>query len=1120
MEIRYCAGACFVVNLFYVLQPVFMRHFYSRFLLPLCLFASLWSMGQAPVPTWVWAKNAGGARTSRTNAVAVDGSDNMIMAGYFSLSSLTPGTATLVSNGSADGWVVKYNSSGTMQWAAKIGDTGSEYANAVAADASGNIYVSGYFTSATLSIGSSTLINAGGNDIFLAKYDASGNPQWAVSYGNTGNETSTGLATDASGNVYITGYYGSGTTLTMGATILTNSGNNDWYVAQVNSSGVVQWAKRFGGTGNDYATGIKTDNSSNVVVTGYFSSSTMAVGSTTLATTGSNDCFITKLSSLGTVSWAVKFGGTSSDISNAVSIDGSGNIFTTGAFNSATVAIGTTTLTNAGTTSYQDLFVCSYSPAGAPLWAGSIGSNLNEIAYGIAADASGNIYVPLAYTSPTLAVGTSTYTNGSYSGSQDYIIAKLNGAGTALWSSSSSSNASTVWGEIPYAAAANSAGDVVFGGGTGSGFTVGTVTMNSTGGDDAFFVRYSAAGTPNWGKNIGTVQGTNGTSVWADASGNVYVCGSYNTSTMIVGASTLRNSGLSDAFLGKYDVNGNPLWMLDIGNSGNDYANAVAEDGSGNVFVAGYFASSALAIGSTTLTNAGSNDSYLAKYNAAGVPVWGMRIGGTGSDVLQSIFTDASGNVFITGYFSGTMAVGSVSLTSAGGSDIFVAEVDGTGAVLWAKKFGGTGTDIPNSICLDASGNVLIGGYFTSSSLVFGSSTLATAGGNDGFVAKLSSNGTGIWGTRVGGSGSDIILDVSASPTAAGYIAACGYFTSGTLAIGTNTFTNGGNEDGFCANFTPTGSPIWASQQAGAGYERAVSVSNTTDGDVYWCAYFGSNSVQVGASTLVNASTIYSGPTVTGLQPSDMYFIRQDDTTGTYSSNLVKVGGTSSESPTAIYMDASANLYVTGSTWSSPLMFSSTSLTFSYGSSPMILAKLTNIITLPLGLLDFEADEQGAGVLLSWITESDGNMKSYTVQRSADAQHFEDIGTISASGSPAAKKSYTMPDESPLRSLNYYRLKQLDLNGQVSYSQIRVVDFESSAKISVYPNPSTGVFFVEAPPASGLQVLDVNGHCLLSQDGGNSKSVMINATSLPAGVYSVSVKSETKTASKRIIIIK
>lgn len=1097
-----------------------MRYVYSRFLLPLCLFASLLGMAQAPVPTWVWAKNAGGARTSRTNAVAVDASDNMIMAGYFSLSSLTPGTATVVSNGNVDGWVVKYNSSGTMQWAAKIGDTGNEYANAVATDASGNIYVSGYFTSTTLSIGTSTLINAGGNDIFLAKYDASGNPQWAVSYGNTGNETSTGLATDASGNVYITGYYGSGTTLTMGATILTNSGNIDWYVAQVSSSGVVQWAKRFGGTGSDYAMGVKTDNSGNVVVTGYFSSSSMAVGSATLATAGSNDCFITKLSSLGTVSWAVKFGGTSSDISNAVSIDGSGNIFATGAFNSATMAIGTTTLSNAGTTSYQDLFVCSYSSAGSPQWAGSVGSNLNEIAYGLSADVSGNVYVPLAYTSPTLAVGSSTYTNGSYSGSQDYIIAKFNSAGTVLWSSSSSSNASTVWGEIPYAAATNSGGDVVFGGGTGSGFTVGAIAINSTGGDDAFFVRYSAAGTPNWGKNIGTVQGTNGASVWADATGNVYVCGNYNTSTMIVGASTLRNSGLSDGFLGKYDVNGNPLWMVGIGNVGNDYATAVAEDGSGNIFVGGYYASTSLAIGTTTLTNSGSNDSYLAKYNAAGIATWAMHIGGTGSDVLQSIFTDASGNVFITGYFSGTVAVGSVSLTSTGGSDIFVAEVDGSGAVLWAKKFGGTSTDIPNSICLDASGNVLIGGYFTSSSLVFGSSTLATAGGNDGFVAKLSATGTGIWGARVGGTGSDIILDVSASPTAAGYIAACGYFTSGTLAIGTNTFTNGGNEDGFCANFTPAGSPIWASQQAGAGYERAVSVSNTADGDVYWCAYFGSNSVQVGASTLVNASTIYSGPTVTGLQPSDMYFIRQDDTTGAYSTNLVKVGGTSSESPTAIYMDAAANLYVTGSTWSSPLVFSSTSLTFGFGSSPMILAKLTNIITLPLGLLDFEADKQDAAVLLSWLTESDAGIKSYTVQRSADAQHFEDIGTLGASGSPAAKKSYSLLDESPLRGLSYYRLKQQWLDGHTSYSAIRAVDFESGAGISVYPNPSTGVFVVEAPPASVLQVLDVNGRCMLSQDCGDNRSVLINATSLPAGVYNVTVKSDTKTISKKIVIIK
>ncbi|MBS1637054.1 MAG: SBBP repeat-containing protein [Bacteroidetes bacterium] len=1091
------------------------------FLSILCAFLCCASVdAQTTTPTWIWAKNAGGARTSRTNAIAVDGSDNVIAAGYFSQGSLSFGTSTVVSSGNVDAWVSKYNSAGTLQWAAKIGSTGNEYANAVTTDASGNIYFCGYYTSSTLAIGTTTLTNAGGNDIFIAKYDASGNFQWAQGYGNTGNETATGVATDASGNVFMVGYYGSGTTLTIGSNTLTNSGNNDFYVAQFNSSGTVQWARRFGGTSNDYATSVRVDHSDNVIVSGYFGSSSMVVGTTTLSTTGSNDCFIGKLSNSGTVSWALKFGGTSADQSNAISIDASDNIYAAGFFYSATMAVGTTTLTNGGTTSYQDAFVCSYNASGTAQWAARFGGTNNDYANGVSVDGSGNVFLTMAFTSATIAVGATTYTNGSYSGSQDYIVAKLGSAGAVSWSAYSSANASTVWGEIPYAAATDASGNIIFGGGTGTSFTVGSVTVTTQAGDDAFLIKYNSSGTPQWGKDISTPQGTNGTSVWADAAGNAYACGNYNTSTMIVGASTLRNNGMSDVVVIKYDPTGNPLWATGFGASGNDYANAIAEDGSGNVFVGGYFVSSTLTLASSTLTNAGSNDAYLAKLDGSGNPLWGLRIGGTGSDVLQTICTDPSGNAYVAGYFANTVVIGTNTLTSSGGSDIFVAKIDGTGAVIWARKYGGTSTDVVNSICMDASGNLFIAGYFTSSSLALGTSTLATAGSNDGFVAKLNSSGVAQWGSRVGSTGSDVILDVSVSPSAAGYIAVCGYFTSTSLAIGTTTLTNGGGEDGFCTNFNASGSPIWSSQQAGAGNERAVSIGNTSDGDVYWCAYFGSNSVTVGTSTLTNASTISSGPTVTGVQPSDMYFIKQDDTTGNYSPNLIQVGGTSSESPSAIYIDASANLYVTGSTWSSPLTFGTIPITFTYGSSPMFVAKLTNLNTLPIELLSFDAAKQDRMALLTWATATEHNNSYFVVEQSTDAKNFRQVGKVSAAGNSLETKHYSLRDSLPSVGINYYRLKQVDFDGHYSYSAIRSLNFDDSGlPVKIYPNPAKGMFVIESHSDESLDITiySETGMDVYHQVIGSGKA-LINAMQLGAGVYTVLIKSSSTVTSQKLVI--
>jgi hypothetical protein len=162
-------------------------------------------------------------------------------------------------------------------------------------------------------------------------------------------------------------------------------------------------------------------------------------------------------------------------------------------------------------------------------------------------------------------------------------------------------------------------------------------------------------------------------------------------------------------------------WAKRTGNSGFDYGSSIAVDPSGNVYTTGQFQGFVdfnPDTGVFLLTSAGAEDIFVRKLDASGNLIWAGRMGGTGSDIANSIKVDNSGNVYTTGSFDGTAdfdpGAGVFNLTSTGGTkDIFVCKLDASGNFVWAKQMGGLGGyNVGNSIALDASGNVLTTGRF------------------------------------------------------------------------------------------------------------------------------------------------------------------------------------------------------------------------------------------------------------------------------------------------------------------------------------------------------------------------------------------------------------------------
>jgi hypothetical protein len=371
------------------------------------------------------------------------------------------------------------------------------------------------------------------------------------------------------------------------------------------------------------------------------------------------------------------------------------------------------------------------------------------------------------------------------------------------------------------------------------------------------FAGFANAQVPNylWAKGAGGNGMDNGNSVATDASGNIIVTGYFTSASITFGTITLTNAnstGIADIFIVKYDAGGNVLWAKSAGGSDWDHGISVSTDTGGNVLLTGYFASSLITFGTATLTNAGNFDIFLVKYDAGGNVLWAESGGGSASDVCNSVSTDAGGNTLLTGYFSSsTITFGTTTLTNAGNSDMFLVKYDTGGNVLWAKSEGGSAFDKGNSVFTDTGGNILVAGFFISSTITFGTTTLTNAGTANFFLVKYDAGGNVLWAKGGGGSANDEANSVSTD--AGGNILVTGVFNSPSITFGTTTLTNAGISDIFLVKYDSAGNILWAKRAGGSTDDYGNSVSTDAGGNILVTGYSTSPSITFGTTTLTNA---------------------------------------------------------------------------------------------------------------------------------------------------------------------------------------------------------------------------------------------------------------------------
>ena len=404
---------------------------------------------EVPVESWVARYNGPGNGYDWASAVAVDSDGNVYVTGE------SPGSGTY-----SDYATIKYAAAGTLLWERRYNGPGNgdDCAYPLAVDSDGNVYVTGGST------GSSTSY-----DYATIKYDTNGIEEWVARYNGAGCNANA-LAVDSDGNVYVTGEsIGSGT----GA---------DYTTVKYNADGVEQWVAYYNGPGNggDYTYAVAVDGVGNVYVTGQ----SLGIGTYSDYTT-------IKYDANGNEQWVARYNGPGNgyDYANALAVDTVGNVYVTG------YSVGNGTGSDYATVKYDtdgnEQWVARYSGPG----------NSGDLAYALAVDAAGNVYV----TGGSIGIGTGN----------DCATIKYDAAGTQLWVARYNGPGNGY--DAAYALDTDEAGNIyITGGSTGSGT-----------GNDCATIKYDAAGNQLWVAHYnGPGDGYDDAYALAvDVAGNVYVTG-------------------------------------------------------------------------------------------------------------------------------------------------------------------------------------------------------------------------------------------------------------------------------------------------------------------------------------------------------------------------------------------------------------------------------------------------------------------------------------------------------------------------------------------------------------------------------------------------------------------
>jgi hypothetical protein len=453
----------------------------------------------------------------------------------------------------------------TCAWMKNAMCTSNDEGDVIWRDNYGNVYVAGVFTG-EMQIGFTVFNSIGDKDVFVAKYSATGQLLWAKNGGSIAKERVSDIVTDAAGNIYVSGSYGThdvyvpGMTDTMyfDANQIVSNGHNDAFLVKFSANGDIIWLKGYGTIyGEDVGAEMTISNNQQLLLTGQFGTyggsppmyGTMSLGSISM-NSSQGYMYVVCIDTAGNGVWGKQYQAAGEGISK----DAAGNIYIVGQFDGNISFDGH--MANSVSSGFVggDIFIAKFTPIGTAMWVKTIGGVNSGSSVG------GALYSPV--------ISVAAYGDVFMSGYYFHCSLKFQNGTT-----------------LPY---------------------------NSQG--QGFFARYTTDGTLKWAKAVGDENYSGFCSgIAVDNEDHIYVSGYFNTKTWF-SSDTLISNGGNDLFIAKYDSAGGVQWVINAGGASGDYASGIAiNNDASDIFVTGGFASGTFQWGTQIITNSGGNDMFIAK---------------------------------------------------------------------------------------------------------------------------------------------------------------------------------------------------------------------------------------------------------------------------------------------------------------------------------------------------------------------------------------------------------------------------------------------------------------------------------------------------------------------------
>ena len=452
---------------------------------------------------------------------------------------------------------------------------------------------------------------------------------WGTYFGGdttTGEIGTEAIATDFSGNVYIiantysdTGLATSGAYQTIGNTV-----NGDAILAKFNPSGNLLWSTYFGGNGTNGGYGVATDTSGNVYIAGETNSTSgiATSGAYQSSLTGSNNIFLAKFSSFGSLQWATYYGGNKHDDIGGIATDTSGNIYIAGETNSTSGIATSGAYQTIGNSLNGDAFLAKFNPSGSLIWGTYFGGNKGGGSENVATDAANNVYmIGQTYSTSGIATKGAYQTMCDSTGIHAYLT-KFSSSGSLLWATYFGGNGTDLGAGV----ALDTSGNVYITGCTTSTSgiaTIGTYQTSFAGGNiygDGFLAKFDTNGKLFWATYFGGSNDEGGNDLTVDLAGNIYVTGFTSSLSGIATNGAYQTSfagGDYNALLAKFNNSGNVLWSTYYGGLGDDDGCNITRDHLGNVYIFGFTnsPSNIATSGAYQSSYGGYSNYFLAKFN-------------------------------------------------------------------------------------------------------------------------------------------------------------------------------------------------------------------------------------------------------------------------------------------------------------------------------------------------------------------------------------------------------------------------------------------------------------------------------------------------------------------------